>query len=400
MPNIGPLELLLVALVVGLVLAVVIAITLFAGRAGRTPDTTAPATGGEGKQEAYCQYCGSEVGADWAFCRSCGGKLGAGRGQTAIAEVPEGVGGWSWGGFMFGWLWGAFNSTWIALLTLIPIVGVVMSFVLGAKGNEWAWRNRRWDSVDHFRRVQRRWTCASFVVLIMWCGLMGIGLILALRSGGAGTAPPVEAAEQHVAEMEPGEVWQVFDRGSWRRIGRFDVRGGVLVVTVSEGKAAPWHVIELRLPNGAAQETAQLDDYDLYGGWPEAPSEIEAKVDVPNGLEVLAAEMAGKPAVPEINDILVEDDDGREWLVHESTHRLYAPDVYGTTVVWFDDHDDAIYAKDIYGSKVVRLVATQSKDLYKIVTEAVLRDDIVAWQEGPSVYAVRLRPRQMSMLGL
>ena len=32
-----------------------------------------------------------------------------------------------------------------------------MLFVLGAKGSAWAWRNGRWDSVEHFKRVQRKW---------------------------------------------------------------------------------------------------------------------------------------------------------------------------------------------------------------------------------------------------
>jgi hypothetical protein len=32
-----------------------------------------------------------------------------------------------------------------------------MAFVLGARGNEWAWQNKRWESVEHFLRVQRAW---------------------------------------------------------------------------------------------------------------------------------------------------------------------------------------------------------------------------------------------------
>ena len=47
------------------------------------------------------------------------------------------------------------NNTYIALLIFVPIVGLVMPFVLGAKGGRWAWRNGRWDSVRHFTRVKR-----------------------------------------------------------------------------------------------------------------------------------------------------------------------------------------------------------------------------------------------------
>lgn len=87
--------------------------------------------------------------------------------QTIPAEIRR----WNWGAFLLNWIWGIGNNTYIALLTLIPIVGLIMPFVLGAKGSAWAWRNGRWDSVEHFKRVQRRWAMwgaiiwiASFVV--------------------------------------------------------------------------------------------------------------------------------------------------------------------------------------------------------------------------------------------
>jgi hypothetical protein len=40
-----------------------------------------------------------------------------------------------------------------------------MVFVLGAKGSEWAWRNKRWRDVAHFKRVQRNWAIAGVAVL-------------------------------------------------------------------------------------------------------------------------------------------------------------------------------------------------------------------------------------------
>lgn len=42
-----------------------------------------------------------------------------------------------------------------------------MLFVLGAKGSRWAWRNGRWDSVEHFKRVQRLWAIWG---VIIWFG--------------------------------------------------------------------------------------------------------------------------------------------------------------------------------------------------------------------------------------
>lgn len=96
-------------------------------------------------------------------------------------EPPQGgrerIGGWSWGGFLLNWIWGVGNNTYIALLTFVPFVGpLVMPFVLGAKGNAWAWRNGRWDSVEHFRRVQRRWAMWGFAIVTAIVCLFGAGV--------------------------------------------------------------------------------------------------------------------------------------------------------------------------------------------------------------------------------
>jgi hypothetical protein len=87
--------------------------------------------------------------------------------------LPSGVAGWSWGAFLLNWIWAIFNRTWIGLLALIPYAGVVMAFVLGFKGREWAWRNKEWRDLDHFNRVQHLWSVWG-VVLVLGIGLLGI----------------------------------------------------------------------------------------------------------------------------------------------------------------------------------------------------------------------------------
>lgn len=78
--------------------------------------------------------------------------------RPPVDDIPPGIKGWSWGAFLWNWIWAIFNNTWIGLLALIPGVNLVMIFVLGAKGREWAWKNKKWDSVEHFNRVQRNWS--------------------------------------------------------------------------------------------------------------------------------------------------------------------------------------------------------------------------------------------------
>jgi hypothetical protein len=88
-------------------------------------------------------------------------------GQGKNSEVPSEIRVWNWGAFFLSVIWGLFNRTYIALLTLIPFVGVVMVFVLGFKGNEWAWQNKRWKSIEQFQRVQKHWAKWGIILFIV-----------------------------------------------------------------------------------------------------------------------------------------------------------------------------------------------------------------------------------------
>jgi len=97
-------------------------------------------------------------------------------GMGRDAEIPEGVKGWSWGAFMFNWIWALSNRTWIGLFALLPYVGFLMAVALGIKGREWAWRNKKWESVEHFQRVQRRWSLWS----LLFVGVAIVGILAAI----------------------------------------------------------------------------------------------------------------------------------------------------------------------------------------------------------------------------
>jgi hypothetical protein len=120
----------------------------------------------------FCPKCGKEVSEDIKFCPQCGQDLKvevisentSGQGESAI--VPEEVKGWSWAGFGLTWIWGVFNGVLISLLVLIPFpfFSFAWAIVLGIKGNEWAWRSKKWDSVEHFKDTQRPWNIAGIVL--------------------------------------------------------------------------------------------------------------------------------------------------------------------------------------------------------------------------------------------
>ncbi len=80
---------------------------------------------------------------------------------------------WNWGAFLLNWVWSIGNNTWIGLLTFVPPIGLFMPFVLGAKGNVWAWRNHSWASFEDFKRVQRNWARAGFLIILAVITMMG-----------------------------------------------------------------------------------------------------------------------------------------------------------------------------------------------------------------------------------
>ena len=90
--------------------------------------------------------------------------------------IPAEINRWNWGAFRLNWIWGIGNQTYIALLALIPGFGFIWMLVLGAKGSTWAWRNGRWDSVEHFKRVQRKWAIWGAIIWIAVPALFGAGI--------------------------------------------------------------------------------------------------------------------------------------------------------------------------------------------------------------------------------
>jgi hypothetical protein len=110
-------------------------------------------------------------------------------GQGSASVLPEELKGWNWGAFFLSWIWGIGNSVWIAFLCFIPVINIVMIFVLGAKGNEWAWQNKKWNSIEHFRKTQRtwkRWGVALFIIGLVIAVIYGI-VALFLTLSGMGT---------------------------------------------------------------------------------------------------------------------------------------------------------------------------------------------------------------------
>lgn len=94
--------------------------------------------------------------------------------------VPEEVRvGFNWGAFWLSWVWGLSNGVYVSLLVLI--LPIVWQVYLGVKGNELAWRHRRFTDVEHFYAVQRTWAKWGWVVAII---TVVAGVVSAVLAGG------------------------------------------------------------------------------------------------------------------------------------------------------------------------------------------------------------------------
>jgi hypothetical protein len=80
------------------------------------------------------------------------------------AAVEAELAKWNWGAFLLGPIWGIGHGVFRSLLTLVPLYGLYEWVMLGINGNRWAWEKGHWDSIESFRKTQRKWATWGIVV--------------------------------------------------------------------------------------------------------------------------------------------------------------------------------------------------------------------------------------------
>lgn len=114
-----------------------------------------------------------------------GGLNDSGTGPSAV--LPAELQGFNVGAFLMNWIWAIAHQTWIGLLALIPCVGLIFAIMLGIKGNEYAWQNRKWESVEQFKATQKVW--------MYWgIGFVAVAIVFQVISGILGAAAGVQGA--------------------------------------------------------------------------------------------------------------------------------------------------------------------------------------------------------------
>lgn len=111
--------------------------------------------------------------------------------------LPKEIQKFNWGAFFLTWIWGLGNRSYITLFAFL-VYGVALVFRVfgvfiplslafaiycGVMGNEWAFKNKTWESVEHFNRVQKRWSVAGVIFFITTRLLTILLVFLALLLG-------------------------------------------------------------------------------------------------------------------------------------------------------------------------------------------------------------------------
>ncbi|MBD1919846.1 serine/threonine protein kinase [Microcoleus sp. FACHB-831] len=109
----------------------------------------------------------------------------SGQGFLSNGSVPAEILGWNWGAFLLAPFWSMSHRVWIGALSFgaffIPPMGFFVAIMLGAMGNEWAWKTRRWNSIAEFKALQRAWTqMALLFFLALPATLLAVALLFAL----------------------------------------------------------------------------------------------------------------------------------------------------------------------------------------------------------------------------
>lgn len=108
-------------------------------------------------------------------------------------EFPSNINSFNWGAFVWWPYWGFSNGmsrlfliyfvlSLLSFLWIPIIVLIVLSIYYGKKGNLLSWKNKHWESIERFEKIQNRWDVAGiigFIIFLISCLYLFLDLLSA-----------------------------------------------------------------------------------------------------------------------------------------------------------------------------------------------------------------------------
>ena len=125
----------------------------------------------------------------------------------------------NWGAFLGTWVWGIFNKSWVTLwaIPLFFTAGFLpFMLICGLKGNEWAYKNKKYDDVEAFHKSQSNqaivWTSLTPILVIIGSFLFTIGLIFIVGTVVNSNPDYITNLENKLVKLETSFAKSNFDK--------------------------------------------------------------------------------------------------------------------------------------------------------------------------------------------
>lgn len=107
------------------------------------------------------------------------------KGEITSKQEKSEINKFNWGAFFGTFVWGLFNKTYIALL-IIPLfftpAWLFFGLILGIKGNEWGYKNKKYNSIEEFHKSQKRqatfWSILTPLLTVILIAILTVAFSL------------------------------------------------------------------------------------------------------------------------------------------------------------------------------------------------------------------------------
>lgn len=154
----------------------------------------------------------------------------------------------NWGAFLGTWVWGLFNKSYITLWQIVLMctpMGIPFALICGIKGNEWAYKNTKYDDADKFNKIQEKWAniCIGIFVfsIPIFCILFYFAIFEIVTSDVDGFGDKFEAyiERTYIDSYEIKENENIFyiEANYWKNLNykeRFDILEAFSGIAVSK----------------------------------------------------------------------------------------------------------------------------------------------------------------------